>query len=91
MSEEISSQSNCAHNLAVMTRSQTRKEAEKQRKVEDAEKIRLLTKRKLRVILQNKPGNCVTYKMRLGNPRKKNPKPKPTHQIVLILRMQVLR
>ena len=86
-SEEISSQSNCAHNLAVMTRSQTRKEAEKQRKVEDAEKIRLLTKRKLRVILQNKPGNRVTYKMRLGNPRKKNPKPKPPHQIVLILRM----
>ena len=50
-----------------------------------------MTKRKLRVILQNKPGNCVTYKMRLGNPRKKNPKPKPPHQIVLILRMQVLR
>ena len=91
LSEEIPSQSKCAHNLAVMTRSQTRKEAKKQSKAVAAEKMRLADKRKLRVILQNKSGNRETYKMRLGNLRKKNPKPKPPNQIVLILRMQVLR
>lgn len=45
LSEEIPSQSNCAHNLAVMTRSQTRKEAKNQRKVEAAEKVRLADKK----------------------------------------------
>ena len=74
-----------------MTRSQARKEAEKQSKAEAAEKIRLADKKEAESDFTEQIGNRETYKMRLGKLRKKNPKPKPPHQIVLILRMQVLR
>ena len=45
LSEEMSTQPDCAHNLAVMTRSQTRKEAEEQSKVEGADNVRLADKK----------------------------------------------
>ena len=75
-----------------MTRSQTRKDAEKQSKTEAAEKIRFADKKEAESDFTEQIREPENIQDEIRKPeKKKNPKPKPPHQIVLILRMQVLR
>ncbi|PFX12726.1 Retrovirus-related Pol polyprotein from transposon 17.6 [Stylophora pistillata] len=78
LSEEIPSQSNCAHNLAVMTRSQTRKEVENQRKVKAAEKVRLADKKEAKSDFTEQIRELGNIQDEIKKPEEEEPKTKTT-------------